>query len=57
MASPALRFVTFLAPEMFDVYQEMVGYVGRVLGVRTELFVGAHSYDVFRQDEADFGFI
>lgn len=58
MPSPnTLRFVTFLAPEMLNVYREMVDYVGRVMDVPVELTVGSHVYDVFAQDEADFGFI
>jgi hypothetical protein len=52
-----LRFISFLAPEMFDVYEEMVRYVGRFLGVTATLAVGTHSYDVFAEREADAGFI
>jgi hypothetical protein len=52
-----LRFISFLAPEMFDVYEEMVRYVGRLLGVTATLAVGIHSYEVFAEREADIGFI
>ncbi len=52
-----VRFVSFLAPEMLEVYEEMVRYVGRCLGVTATLAVGTRSYDVFAEHEADFGFI
>jgi hypothetical protein len=52
-----LRFVTFLAPEMLGVYEEIVGYVGRQLGTGATFVVGTHDYDVFARGEADFGFI
>ena len=59
MTKPAtpLRFMTFLAPEMFDVYEEIVAYVGRELGMATTLDVGVHEYDAFARGDADFGFI
>ena len=53
----SLRFMTFLAPEMFDVYEEIIAYVGRELGMGTTLTVGAHEYDVFASGDAEFGFI
>jgi hypothetical protein len=52
-----LRFVTFLAPEMQEVYADMVTYVGDRLGAGVSVQVGAHDYDVFARGEADFGFI
>jgi hypothetical protein len=52
-----LRFVTFLAPEMFGVYEEIVAWVGHELGTETTLTVGTHDYDVFARGDADFGFI
>lgn len=59
MAAPStsLRFITFLAPEMFGVYEEIARYVGRELGIKSSLTVGEHEYDVFARGEADFGFI
>lgn len=39
-----LRFVTFLAPNMFSVYEFITAYVGRRLGIPVELAVGS-SYD------------
>lgn len=52
-----LRFATFLAPEMLDVYERMAAYVGEALETCTAVFVGGHSYDVFAAGEAEFGFI
>jgi hypothetical protein len=49
--------MTFLAPEMFGVYEEIVEYVGRALGTEATLAVGAHDYDVFARGDAEFGFI
>lgn len=53
----ALRFVTYLAPEMEKVYGEMAEYVGGALGLPASLAVGGHRYDAFESDQADFGFI
>lgn len=52
-----LRFVTFLAPEMYAVYEAMAEHVGGALGVPATLSIGAHRYDIFARGEADFGFI
>jgi hypothetical protein len=52
-----LRFVTFLAPELYDVYQAMADYVGEALDVPVSLAIGAHRYDIFARGDADFGFI
>ncbi|MBI5232048.1 MAG: hypothetical protein HY876_07790 [Coriobacteriales bacterium] len=52
-----LRFVTFLSPEMCEVYDALVRYVGKVLERSAVLCVGTHDYDVFAKGEADFGFI
>lgn len=49
--------MTFLAPEMFSVYEEIVAYVGRALDVPTTLAIGAHEYDVFARGDGDFGFL
>ena len=56
MAGDPLRFVTFLAPNMIRVYRFVADYVGRKLGVRTELTVGS-SFGQFAAGEADVGFI
>ena len=52
-----LRFVTFLAPQIHDVYASMVRYVGETLETAASLEVGEHDYRVFERQEADFGFI
>jgi phosphonate transport system substrate-binding protein len=49
-----LRFATFLAPDMFPVYQRISHYVGQRLGVATEL-TAAVSYDELA--DADVGFV
>lgn len=36
-----LRFATFLAPNMYKVYQYIVRTIGRQLGLETELYVGS----------------
>lgn len=56
MPKKTLRFATFLAPNMFPVYQFIAGYVGRKLGCSTNLSVGA-SFDQFAAGEVDVGFI
>lgn len=56
MATTLIRFATFLAPNMFPVYQFMADYVGEKLGCPTELRVGS-SFDQFAAGEADVGFI
>jgi phosphonate transport system substrate-binding protein len=56
MADDAIRFATFLAPNMIDVYRYVADYVGKEVGARTELIVGS-SFDQFAAGEADVGFI
>jgi phosphonate transport system substrate-binding protein len=56
MDERALRFVTFLAPNMFPVYEYIAAYVGRRLGRATELTVGER-FAVFAEGQADVGFI
>jgi phosphonate transport system substrate-binding protein len=51
-----LRFATYLAPSVFPVYAAICEYVGRGLGVPTELVVG-RSFDQFSRGEIDAGFI
>ncbi len=51
-----LRFASFLAPNMFPVYQFMVDQVGRRLGIATELRVGA-DFGEFERGETDAGFL
>lgn len=51
-----IRFATFLAPNMFDVYRFVADYVGEKLGRRTELHVG-RSFGEFAAGEADVGFL
>jgi phosphonate transport system substrate-binding protein len=52
----AIRFATYLAPNMFPVYQCVADFVGRQLGCHTELAVGV-SFAAFERDEIDVGFI
>jgi ABC-type phosphate/phosphonate transport system substrate-binding protein len=54
MAS-TLRFVTFLAPNMFGVYRFVARYVSKKLGCATELKVGSH-YEQLAA-EVDVGFV
>lgn len=57
MSVPArLRFASFLAPNMFPVYQYLVDQVGRRLGIPTELTVG-QDFDEFARGDADAGFL
>lgn len=56
MTQDPVRFVTFLAPNMFGVYRFVADYVGEKLGRRTELTVG-YSFDQFAAGQADVGFI
>ncbi|HKT37798.1 MAG TPA: PhnD/SsuA/transferrin family substrate-binding protein, partial [Ktedonobacterales bacterium] len=51
-----IRFATFLAPNMLPVYEAVAAYVGRCLGVPTELAAGER-FSVFADGEADVGFI
>lgn len=51
-----IRFATYLAPNMYPVYQCIADYVGRQLGCRTELAVG-ESFAAFAAGEIDVGFI
>lgn len=54
--SSTLRVATFLAPNMLPVYEFIVDRIGRELGRRSELIVGA-SFDQFENGEFDAGFI
>ena len=56
MRSGCLRFLTFLAPNMFPVYQFIAEYVGKHLGYPTTLQVGV-SFDQFAAGQADVGFL
>jgi phosphonate transport system substrate-binding protein len=56
MAGRLLRFATFLAPNMFPVYQFLAEYIGEKLGCRVELSVGA-SFEQFVAGQIDIGFI
>lgn len=51
-----IRFATFLAPNVFPVYQCVADYVGDRLGCRTELTTGT-AFAVFERGEVDVGFI
>lgn len=55
MPRRTLRVATFLAPNMFRLYEAIAQYLGARLGLDIEFYVGT-SYDQFR-DEADVGFI
>src|SRR5262249_14192679 len=54
MISRPLRFVTFLAPNMFPVYDFITRYVGEQLGVPTELCVGSCYDGLAGQAEVSF---
>lgn len=56
-SADTLRFATFLAPQMFDVYTSIAEKIGAALNQPTTTFVGGHHYDVFARGDADFGFI
>lgn len=56
MNSYTIRFATFLAPNMFPVYQCVTDSIGQWLGCRTELTTGA-SFAAFERGEVDVGFI
>jgi phosphonate transport system substrate-binding protein len=56
MTRDPVRFVTFLAPNMFDVYRFVADHVGEKLGCQTDLSVG-YSFDQFASGGADVGFV
>lgn len=57
MSKPGiLQFATFLAPNVYPLYQFMAQYVGEKLGLSTEIRVGL-SFDQFNRREVDVGFI
>jgi phosphonate transport system substrate-binding protein len=56
MTNSRLRFATFLAPNMFPVYQFIADYVGQKLNYTTELSVGS-SFDQFAAGQTEVGFI
>jgi hypothetical protein len=51
-----LRFASFLAPNMYPVYQFIVDRVGRRLGIEAELHIGG-SFAEFAGGLADAGFL
>lgn len=51
-----LRFTSFLAPNMFPVYQYIVEQVARRLGVAATLAVG-ETFAEFERGQADAGFL
>src|ERR1051326_3303425 len=51
-----LRFVTFLAPNLFPFYEFIAHHAGRQLGLSTELAVGS-SYDELGSDAVDIAFV
>jgi phosphonate transport system substrate-binding protein len=53
---PTIRFATYLAPNMYRVYAQLVSYVGRRVGQPTTLIVGT-SFAAFERGEIDAGFI
>jgi phosphonate transport system substrate-binding protein len=52
----AIRFATYLAPNMYPVYQCVAAYVGRRLGCQTELRIG-DSFAAFARGTVEVGFI
>ena len=51
-----MRMATFLAPNMFPVYESITCHIGHALGVPAELVVGT-SFEQFAAGEIDAGFI
>lgn len=56
MSKQRLRIVTFLAPSIKPMYQYIADYVGRTLGIETELSVG-EDYGRATDGSMDVGFI
>lgn len=56
MPRNTLRFGTFLAPNVYPAYEYIANYIGRALGVSSELVVG-ESFDQFEEGDLDVGFI
>jgi phosphonate transport system substrate-binding protein len=56
MRTQALRVATFLAPNMFPVYEFVARHLGERLGCGAELFVGG-DYEQLVNGDADVGFI
>jgi phosphonate transport system substrate-binding protein len=52
----ALRFATFLSPNLLKTYESIAGYVGEKLGYHAPLSVG-QSFDEFADGQADVGFV
>ena len=52
----AIRFATYLAPNMLPVYRAIVEAVGARLDRRAELVVGT-AFDQFERGEVDAGFL
>src|SRR5262249_26254733 len=52
----SLRFVTFLAPNLFPFYEFLAEHAGRRLGLTTELTVGS-SYAQLGTQEVDVAFV
>ena len=55
-ATAALRFASYLAPNMWPVYMFIAEYVGGELGLAAPLVVGT-SFDQFAAGEVDVGFV
>jgi hypothetical protein len=51
-----LRFVTFLAPNVYPLYRFITRYVGEKLKLATEISTG-YSFNQFANSQADVGFI
>lgn len=51
-----LKIATFLSPSLFQVYQFISEYIGRTLGVETELITG-QSYGQIQKNEFDLSFV
>jgi hypothetical protein len=51
-----IRFATYLAPNMWPVYEFIADYVGLKLDRKTSLVVGT-SFEQFAAGEVDFGFL
>lgn len=57
MSEPiGLRFVTFLAPNIYPLYRFIAYYVGQKLGLSAEISTG-YSFSQFANNQADVGFL
>jgi phosphonate transport system substrate-binding protein len=54
--APVLRFATFLAPQLYHIYEHIARYVGEKVGYPADLTVG-RAFEDFEAGRVDVGFI